>query len=170
MKGHGTRASYARGCRCLPCRAANSSYQSERRRAGGREVEAGPARAHLLALRRTHVGLRAVSDVTGIDRRVLYEIASGRRKIIFRKTLATILSIDEGCRANHSLVDAKPAWRRINEMLERGYTKKQLAAWLGSKARVPQLSLRRDRISARSAMRVEQLYSKVEAGLVRRER
>jgi hypothetical protein len=57
----------------------------------------------------------------------------------------------------------------LDELLEQGYTRVQLARWLGSKAKMPSLQLKTDFVTARSAMRVERMYEAVKAGKLRRD-
>jgi hypothetical protein len=67
---HGQRATYiVDGCRCLPCRAANSAYGTRRvrQRAYGRVayVDAAPARAHLEFPRAAGMGHRTIAKRAG---------------------------------------------------------------------------------------------------------
>jgi len=67
---HGTRARYAGGCRCLPCRAANSRYECARfraRREGDSRgiVDAAKARQHIDELSALGVGRRTIAEASG---------------------------------------------------------------------------------------------------------
>jgi len=174
IKPHGWRARYMAGCRCLPCRAAHARYNTEceRRVKGGitnKIVPANRAREHLLQLSKLGVGRRAVRAATDVAESILHQIAKGRRLQIREETERRILAVDESARADHSLVDAAPTWKLLDELLARGYSRTQIARWLGSKSKTPALQLSRGKILARQAVRVQRLYRKVQAGLLRRD-
>jgi hypothetical protein len=158
---HGTRLRYLAGCRCMLCRAANSRYECERAAArrrgrGNGIVDASRARAHLLRLSRAGVGRDAVRHASDVSRTVLQGIAAGRKTMIRAETERRILAVDASARADGSLVPAGRTWQRIDELLEEGYTKAFIARALGAKT--PALQVRRDRILARTAVKVERLY------------
>src|SRR5688572_24739280 len=82
---HGDRLRYMAGCRCTPCRAANSRYETERLRARKNGdwngcVPAAKARAHLLKLSRRGVGTRAIADASGVARSILRAVARGEKQ------------------------------------------------------------------------------------------
>lgn len=165
---HGTRLRYMSGCRCVPCRAANSRYECERlaarkRGEGNGIVSAEPARRHLLKLAAAGIGRRAVADASGVAASVIQGIRKGTRTKCRAGTLRAILDVDKGARGGASFVDAGPTWRRIEQLLGEGFSKAELARRLGM--RVPALQLRRDRVTAKNAMRVEKLWrSQMEVG------
>lgn len=172
---HGRRARYVAGCRCLRCRAANSNYNSTRRCAiqdgdSRALVPAARARAHIRKLSGKGIGYKAVADAAGVSRSVVSRVLWGQKKFLRVPTAAAILAVDERCVADHALVPAGPTWQKLEQLLEDGYTKTQLAKWLGSKAKAPSLQLRRDFITAKSALAVERLCAKLAAGLLRRDR
>lgn len=131
-------------------------------------VDAAAAREHLLLLRRRGVGRRAVADATDLNYCTVFLISSGRRTQIRKLTAERILAVGVTARADHALVDAAGAWVKIRALLRRGYTKKQLAAWMGCKAKVPSLQLRKDRITARSASKVDRLCRMLDEGRLER--
>jgi hypothetical protein len=168
---HGTRGRYMVGCRCLQCRAANSNYCVQReheRQAGDTRsiVSAFNARAHMLALSRIGIGYKAIADASGVACSVAQRIFSGDQVHIRQDTERRILATDEGARADGSLVDGAKAWRQIESLLEDGYTKQQLAHWLGYKGKT--LQLRRGRMTARNASRIERLARLIEEGKLKR--
>lgn len=61
-----------------------------------------------------------------------------------------------------ALVSAKPTWLLIRKLVSEGFTLGELAVRLGYKTRA--LQLRRDRITARSAMRVARFYKQMMLG------
>jgi hypothetical protein len=158
----GTRQKYLDGCRCDPCRAANTEYLRQRRAPG--EVDATAARKHLLMLRRFDIGTRAVADSCDLDRDTVWRIVTGRRATIHATTAAKILSVDKDARADGSRVRAGNLRGMINLLVERGWTKRFLTRQLG----LGSLPLRHRRITARNAMRIERLYRDINAGRVSR--
>lgn len=172
---HGTRARYVGGrCRCLQCRAANSRYSTERdhaRRIGDyRElVDAKPARLHLSKLSRIGIGYKTVAEGAKVSINVIAKIRSGERKQIRRDTETRILAVTKqnAPLGDRSLVDSEPTWKLLDKLLTRGYSKTQLAAWLGMKA--PSLQIKRGgKITLRTAFNVSQLFQKIEDGHLRR--
>jgi hypothetical protein len=168
---HGTRGRYVAGCKCMRCRAANSRYNTERERERKdgdvrHIVPADRAQAHLLKLSKLGIGRRAVAAASDISGSILLQIRSGRRKNIRASTERRILSVDSKAVSGGALIPAAPTWRLLNKLLERGYTKAQLAIWMGFKT--PALQIKRDVITAETAVKVERLYRLIEAGKLRR--
>jgi hypothetical protein len=165
-KPHGTRIKYMGGCRCLPCRAANSRYSVEcearkKRGEGNPIVSASRAREHILQLSKQGIGRRAISDACDIGQSSIGEIKRGIKKQIRRETERKILSVDSGAAAGGTLVCVKSTWRRINWLLKEGFTKKELAQRLGY---ARQLQIRRDKCCASTAAKVEKFYNRIRAG------
>jgi len=160
-KDHGTRAGYASGCPCLPCRAANSRYESERRTAmkqnGAAVVPADTARNHILRLSRKSVGLRAISAATDIGFETLQHIWSGLRAHIRKTNEKKILAVDRKAVFDHALVPAARTWRQINQLVEEGFNKGDIAKRIGSLAGLHKLG--KEKMLAITASRVERLYS-----------
>lgn len=160
---HGTRARYVSGCRCAPCRAANSEYA--RYRAKVREedwnglVDAGPARRHLQKLSAAGVGYKTVADACDVGRTTLAEVMAGRKLKLRARTAKSILAVTAASIADHALVDASPLWRRVKELQGEGFSKAELARRLGFKREAIQFGKRR--VLARTVQRVERFYQKV---------
>lgn len=172
---HGTRARYVAGCKCLRCRAANSNYNVSRRQAKENGdsralVSADKALVHIKRLSAKGIGYKAVAEASGVSRSVVGRILWGDKRFLRVPTEAAILAVDEQAIADHAHVPAGPTWQKIERLLEDGYTKTQIAKWLGSKAKTPALQLQRDFITAKSALAVERLCAKLAAGLLRRDR
>jgi hypothetical protein len=170
-KEHGTRARYVGDCKCLRCRAANSTYEVERdkqRRAGmtNHVVPSNAARAHLLKLSNIGIGRRTVAQASGVSATILHSIRQGNRPNIREDTERRILAVAVTCHADHALVDAAPSWRLLNELIDDGYSRKLLALWLGAKT--PALQIRKDYITAANAHKVQRLYNQIRAGKLRR--
>ncbi len=99
-KPHGLRIKYMGGCRCLPCRAANSNYEKEKRRKrergeGNGLVSAHKAQNHIADLLKLNIGLRTIRDFSGVGRSILQKIRNGERKQIRAKTERRVLMITE---------------------------------------------------------------------------
>ena len=170
---HGTRARYRAGCKCLPCRSANSRYCTDRyaaREAGDRRdlVDAKAARRHLKKLSKLGIGYKSVAAAASVAVSVVAKIRTGKRTKIRAHTERRILAVDRAAAADGALIPAASTWRMLDELLERGYTRVQLARWLGSKAKMPSLQLKKDFVTARNAMRVERMHEAVKAGKLRR--
>lgn len=171
---HGTRARYiGASCRCMLCRAANSRYQCSRdarRRTGDfpdGNVSAETARLYILRLRHKGIGYKAVADAASVARSIIAKILRGERLQIRASTEQRILACDSGARADGALVYSAGTWKLIDELLARGYSKAQLARWLGRMT--PSLQLNRPgKITARNASAVERMYRLIEAGKLAR--
>ncbi|HLJ87727.1 MAG TPA: hypothetical protein VKZ53_12955 [Candidatus Angelobacter sp.] len=166
---HGHRVKYQGGCRCVPCRAANYRWVSERSREirAGRSnalVSAATARLHLLMLSRNGVGRRTVHALSGVSQSVIRLIATGRRDQIRAGTERNILAVDKSAVHGTSLVDAAPTWKIINRLLsQEGFSKSELARRLGY--RNDTLQLDKKRITAVNAAKVRSFYRRLEASV-----
>jgi hypothetical protein len=167
---HGVRVKYMTGCRCVPCRAANSRYETERalaRKNGDWNglVSAGIARRHLLRLSRRGIGRDTVAEASGVSITSICEIKSGRKKNIRLRTHKAIMAVDASARADKTLVGAAPVWALIDRLLKEGLSRKELARRLGSRAKVPALQLNHRVVTAKNAARVERLFSMMMLGV-----
>lgn len=172
-KPHGVRARYIAGCRCLLCRAANSRYECERasaRRNGewAGIVPADRARVHLTNLSHQGVGLRAVCAATDISRTILGEIRTGQRPRIRASTARKILAVNMEAASDHALIPARSTWCIVARLIEEGYTRRQIARWLGQQGNGLQLG--KEWVTARNACAVERLYHRIQAGYMERAR
>lgn len=165
---HGDRLKYLGGCRCVPCRAANSRYETERAAARRRGewnglIDAEPARRHLLDLSQRDIGRDTVADITGICASTIDAIRRGQRKKIRAMNARKILSIPiNAVLTDAQRINAEPTWRMINWLLRQGFSKAALAKRLGFKTGA--LHVGKDRITARNAMKIEKLYRQLRAG------
>lgn len=169
LRPHGTRSRYHAGCKCLLCRAANSRYETGRaacRRLGAanRVVPAERARLHIEALGAAGVGYKSVADAASVARTIVAGIKYGWRRQIREHTERRILAVDRESVADGARIPAGPAWRLLDELIRLGYTKRQLAVWMGHGS----IQLNRDFITARNASRVERLYRLIQAGKLQR--
>lgn len=167
-KPHGDRLRYMSGCKCVPCRAANSNYETMRAAARRRGewngfVKADNARQHLSKLSRNGIGRDTVADLTGISSSTIDLIRTGRQKNLRAMNEKAILAIGlDDILNNAQLVDAAPTWDRIRWMLREDFTKTEIARRLGCKTHA--LQLNQKKITSRNAMKVEQLYNRLRAG------
>jgi hypothetical protein len=171
-KPHGERARYMAGCRCLPCRAAHARYNAdcERRIRNGitnKLVPADRAREHLVNLSRKGIGRHAVRAATDIAESILHQITQGRRLHICEAAERRILAVDESVRSDHSLMDARTIWKLLDELIDRGYSRAQLARWLGKRS--PALQISRGKMLAVQGLQIQRLYARLQAGLLRRD-
>lgn len=169
---HGSRARYRTGCKCLPCRAANSRYITHRelKKAQGHSngiVDAAAAQAHIKMLSKKGVGRRAVIAKSGVSKTIVEQVRSGVRKHIREETERRILAVTPEDKLPQASVPAAPTWELLDELIERGYTKTQLAHWLGFKSRA--LQIKRDYVWVKTAKKVAELYQKIEDGFMRRD-
>ena len=163
----GTRAKYVSGCRCTQCRAANSRYQTEReaRVREGRVnplVDAAPAREHLRKLSKRGIGYKTVAEYSGVGKSTLLLVMTGGRTKVRKANLDAVLAVDAKCFSGGTLLKAGETWRRINWMLEEGFTKREIAKRLGAKT--PALQIRRNRVTGKTAVRVERLERLIRMG------
>jgi hypothetical protein len=139
---HGTRHRYLGGCRCVPCRAANSRYSSERTAAqrGGdwrRFVPTTFVLGHIQKLRKAGIGYRAIAAAAGLAKSTMAMILTGERVQIRRHHADRIMAVDRTSIADRALVAAGRTWALLNELLEASYSKTFLAKLLGSRAKTP---------------------------------
>lgn len=164
---HGARARYVAGCRCEPCTTANRLYARARakaQRAGDWNglVSADRARKHLRALSAKGIGRRAVAAASDLGLTTLQEIGAGRAWQIRARIERAILAVDAGARSDSSFVPAAKTWKLLDELIEEGFSKAELARRLGLKK--PALQFRKDRILARTAHRVARFYRTIMLG------
>ncbi len=160
-KSHGTRLRYMAGCKCVPCRAANSSYEVERSAARKRGewngiVSAKNARRHINELSKQGLGRRAIADASDVCTSTIQKIKAGRKKQIRAETEKRILDVSKEAIADGSLVCAKGTWQKIERLLNEGFTKKELAQRLGYKC---QLQIGKVKVLASTKLKIEKLYN-----------
>lgn len=164
-RDHGDRLRYMAGCRCDECRRANTSYEKARaaaRKAGDWNgfVPADKAWKHLLKLSDEGVCRRAVQAVTDIGGSIISAIRSGAKKQIRARTERKILAVTKDQASDNALTSAEGTWKLLNKLLDKGYTKTQLAHALGGKS--PALQVGQEQVTVRTAYEVRKLYEKCE--------
>jgi hypothetical protein len=160
-KPHGDRVRYMGGCRCVPCRAANSRYECRRaelRRCGLANgiVSARRTRQRLITLGRQGIGYKTVARAAGVSRTVVAKIRFGQRTQIRAMTEKRILDLGANLIPASRLEDARPAWRKIHWLIENGFTKAEIARRLGKTT--PALQIRDDIITHRTAQAIDALW------------
>lgn len=146
QRQHGTHARYHHGpnqndqpggCRCQPCRSANTTYQQQRRRniAYGRwptaqYLDAAPVRAHLHQLQAAHIDLKHVATTAGLSTNTVWRIAAGRTTKVRPRIHAAILAINprngDGPRVSYIGIQ-----RRARALARLGWTITRQAQLLG---------------------------------------
>ena len=121
-------------------------------------VDTAPARAHLKQLSRRGMGHRSVADLASVPKSIVLQIMTGTKRRARSRTVLAILAVEYQHAADKQLVAAGTTMKRLDALKEEGYTQTEIARRLGSRARVPALQLKTKKITARSAMKVEQLW------------
>lgn len=165
-KPHGHRMRYMAGCRCPDCRQSNSAYETARKKARDEGdwngiVPADKARFHIKALSEKQVGRRAVSHVSGIGETAIVEISSGRKTHIRARTEKAILSVTVAAASDHAIVPAGPSWGKLDALIADGYTKAELALFLGMKS--PRLQVGKDFVTVRKAFEIERIFERLKS-------
>ena len=168
----GTRASYWRGCRCLPCRVANAAYnaQIKRNTAYGRPtsdlVDAEPVRRHLRDLMAAGMGRRTIIAHTGLSTghfsKLLGHGKAKPQKRVHAPTAARILTVRPDL-APSTPVDATGTRRRLQALVATGWPNAQIArrmGWAdGNLAAI--LNGHRTSVLTRTATQVRELYDQM---------
>lgn len=168
-KPHGTRLRYFGGCRCVPCRAAHSRYNVESRRRnrrgeGNPHIAAAPVVAHLRELSKQGIGYKTACEVAGVGARSIALKLSGKSKTIRALNAQAILAVTPEIAAlDGTRIDAGPTKRRIRWLLNEGMTNTEIARRLGYKWGMLHFK-KRKKITARNAMRIEQLVNLMRLG------
>lgn len=160
----GTRIKYMAGCRCEACTAANTSYESKRKwdRIKGNWnglVPAEKARKKLLELSSKGVGRRAVARIANVGETTLQEVVSGKKRQVRAMTERAILSVDpQDARLPGSLVCAARYRRMVDELVQEGFSRKDLGRCLGLST---SLYIYRSEITWRTARRIEEIHREI---------
>jgi transcriptional regulator with XRE-family HTH domain len=173
---HGTYARYKLdGCRCYPCAAAASTYNTQRERAiaYGRwtpYVDAAPVREHIRTLQGCGVGLRTIAAAAGVDRKRLQAILNGRpgrgtppQPKVRPATAAAILAVEPALDLlpAKTVIDGGGTRRRLQALVTLGWSQAKLADRLGWTPTNLGTLLRGDRTTAATARKVRALYDEL---------
>jgi hypothetical protein len=170
---HGTRLSYLGGCKCVPCRAANSRYETERAEARKQGdwngyVRSTKTRHHLANLSAQGVGYKSVAKAAGVSKTVLGSILFSGKKKIRARTERKVLQVSANALPQSAILPAAPFWKLINDLRRRfGYSKREIAQMLiGPQARA--LQLHRERITLFNARRIMRLHDRLTRPVIER--
>jgi hypothetical protein len=121
------------------------------------------SRRHLQLLSTAGVGYHAVAAASDVALGILAGIARGSKRRIRAATERRILSVDEGARADGSLVLAAPSWALLSDLEARGFTRRWISAELGYVHYAPFYSCGRPKewMLARNALAIEKLHRRV---------
>ena len=112
----------------------------------------------MLALSRAGVGRRTVGRIAHVSDSVLAKIRSGRRTNIRALTEKSILRVTAAAARGSTLVDAAETWRKIDWLIEEGFTRARIARMMGAK--MPALQLNRSRVAAFTAKKVHEIWKR----------
>lgn len=132
---HGERLSYARGCRCDRCRAANNRYAKlsayRRETNNNTTIPAARIRKRLNDLAQQGIGTRQVAHLTGLSRNAIQKIKNGGTQHVFIETAKKILSVDPFGLAPSSKHPATLSARKLQGLVYLGYPQTELARACG---------------------------------------
>lgn len=122
------------------------------------QIPAEPVRKHLAKLSRQGIGYKSVAAASDVGETVLMRVMHGKATI--RGDLAyRVLQVDKTAASDRSVISAKATWKMINELIEYGMTKTEIASQLGFKGHA--LQIRKDRVLAKTEHRVKKLYDSI---------
>jgi transcriptional regulator with XRE-family HTH domain len=173
---HGRRYTYNQGCRCAECAAANLAYGRERSRRlaeiewGSKEpelIDAQPVKDHLRRLKRAGLSLVQLAELAGTSEttiKIMLGMKRNRPAHRVRTELADrILAITKEQLPEKGMVPSLGTRRRLQALVAIGYSSYQLAELMGTSAsHVGHWMTREERILARTARRIAELYVELE--------
>lgn len=136
---HGTRASYVKGCKCAPCRAANARYAKLAKYRADKGitvlVDAAPVKAHLEQLRAAGIGKRTIAARSGVALTVISRLigidTSRPARRVHPDTARKLLAVTVDDHADGSFTDALGARRRLQALVALGWTQTEIATRIG---------------------------------------
>lgn len=152
-----SRTNYVRGCRCEACKSVEMAYHREYERRRRKKVSSERARAHILKLKSYGLGSNSIADSCGVGPATVRLICLGRKPLIYKRTEMRILSVTPEGMADGVLIDATVTRVLLRELLNEGWSRRDLARALGNKGRLLPM-LYRNRVTASMGARVERLY------------
>lgn len=176
---HGTRAAYVRdACRCEACRGANRVYEAARYKSAllaqsaGPEartrVPSGPAAEHVAYLRAHGVGMRRISELTGLPRWVIARLtpaAARPLRTLHRDQEARILALQASpatispTRVARRRDGAVGLRRRLQALHVLGWSRRQLSARSGiDTITMREIIAGRDVVTIATDARIRALY------------
>ena len=128
-------------------------------------VLAKPARLHILDLGLKGIGYKAVAEAAKVAYSVVAKIRSRERKRIRASTLEAILAVPDTITNDASLVQAGPTSMLIHDLIHKAkMPPMRISRALGSTNNGLQI-LKRDKVTAKTQLKVEKLHRKVFAEL-----
>ena len=121
-------------------------------------VPAAPVLRHLKALGRAGLGHKTIGDAAKVSFSTVRKVLDGRRQHLRETTARRLFDVTREALADSALVPAGPTWKLLDELLEEGFTRTDLARRLGSKAKRPTIQIRRGKVEAATAAKVERLH------------
>lgn len=97
---HGTRQSYAAGCKCKACKGAEAAYRADRRKSPRGYVAAGKVRTHIALLVDDGVSCREIARRSGVGYRTVSRIGRGDIVTCTPATRAAVLGVLPGWATN----------------------------------------------------------------------
>lgn len=164
---HGTRAGYAKGCKCDPCCDANSSYEHQRQKGAATDlVDAGPARGHVRILRGRGATQKALARAADVNPKTIAELEDGTLARIRPETETAVLALTLDDADRHrppgrwgGLIDATDTWRLLDDMLGRGWPKAWISREIGQESGA--LQLKRDQVGVDNARKIAGLHQRL---------
>lgn len=159
---HGTRAGYAKGCKCDDCTEANNTYNRRNDTDGTDLVPATRARGHLRLLEGQGAVMKAAARAAGLNIKTLTEVKDGVLARVRPETEQAILALtlqaakDAERPGRWETVPAGPTWALIDDMVARGWPKSWISREIGQDGRA--LQLKRTSVSVQNAYAVEELH------------
>jgi hypothetical protein len=122
-------------------------------------LDAEEIRRHLIGLRMKGVKPPIVADITGIPVETIHQIINGKARRVSEAAALAILGVDADDLDRlppNITIPAKPSWRRIDRLLEKGWTAGRINRHLNRAGTGVQLD--RHRITVTEARIVRDLY------------
>lgn len=150
----GTRAGFSRGCRCLPCKAANA----RRDKAVWTDAEAAKLHLQRLEALKPSIGVHQAAKLSGLSPAHVYRIRTGQQRRVKVATADAILAIPP-IAAGGQTVNGYRTRDYLRRLVKEGYTVQQLAGWLGKRDPWEVRRIRsRHSVKVRSVLRVQGLF------------
>jgi superfamily II DNA or RNA helicase len=159
---HGTRKSYAKGCRCDGCTDANSSYENTRENGPGTDlVDAAEARGKVRILRGQGVSQKAIARAADLNVKTIAELENAILARVRPETARDILALTiDQIRQFEKTQPAGPVLELVDEMTALGWPKAWIAREIGQQ-RALQLGKSGGAVSATSARKIRDLRRRI---------
>lgn len=162
-------------CGCGICKACYMRWRSRQKEAGKWETatlytEAAPVREHVLALRQARVGLRRITDLSGVPRRTIFELCRRDPGMITKVTAAALMAVPKPTKPHDPIVfdgtfiPALGTQRRLQALVVGGYSGRWLSSKMGKSECYlnPVINGARTKVTARMAREVDALFCELQ--------